>query len=54
LAATIVGPVRTGDPHVVLGWRIGLDGRKLGAGSAIFTDAGELVGVARATWIRLA
>jgi hypothetical protein len=54
LAVSIVGPVRASDPHAVLGWRIGLDGRKLGAGSAIFTGAGELVGLARATWIRLA
>jgi hypothetical protein len=54
LAVTIVAPVRAGDPHAVLGWRIGLDGRKLGAGSAIFTETGELVGLARATWIKLA
>jgi hypothetical protein len=54
LAATIRGPVRAGAPHAVIGWRIGLDGRKLGAGSAMFTDAGELVALARATWIQLA
>jgi hypothetical protein len=54
LAVTIVAPVRAGEPHAVLGWRIGLDGRKLGAGSAILTEAGELVGLARATWIKLA
>jgi len=54
LAVTIAAPVRAGDPHAVLGWRIGLDGRKLRAGSALFTEAGELVGLARATWIKLA
>jgi hypothetical protein len=54
LAVTVSGPVRTGVPHAVLGWRRGLDGRKLAAGSAIYTAEGELVAVARATWIRLA
>jgi hypothetical protein len=53
LAARVVGPVRVGEPHAVVGWRIGRDGRKLGAGSAMFTDAGELVALARATWIQL-
>lgn len=54
LAVRIPGVVRAGEPHVVLGWRIGIDGRKLTAGSAIFTAAGDLAGVARATWIQLA
>jgi hypothetical protein len=46
-------PVRTGEPHVVAGWRVARDGRKLLAGSALFTATGQAVGVARATWIRL-
>jgi hypothetical protein len=54
LAVRIPGVVRAGEPHAVVGWRIGRDGRKLTAGSAIFTAAGELAGVARATWIQLA
>jgi hypothetical protein len=54
LAVTIGGPVRAGEHHAVLGWRTGLDGRKLTAGSAIFTAGGDLVGLARATWIQLA
>ncbi|HEY4397406.1 MAG TPA: hypothetical protein VGO28_07000 [Acidimicrobiia bacterium] len=53
-AVRIPGAVRAGEPHAVVGWRIGLDGRKLAAGSAIFTAGGELAGVARATWIQLA
>lgn len=53
-AATISGPVRAGAPHAVVGWRIDLDGRKLTAGSAVFTDDGELAGLACATWIQLA
>lgn len=53
-AVRIPGVVRAGEPHAVVGWRIGLDGRKLAAGSALFTAGGELAGLARATWIRRA
>ena len=53
-AATITGPVRVDAPYAVLGWRVGLEGRKLTSGSAIFTQDGALAGLARATWIQLA
>lgn len=46
-------PVKIGEPHVVAGWHLGQDGRKLLAGSALFTAAGQVAGLARATWIRL-
>ena len=52
-AARQLGPVRAGEPHVVAGWRLAAEGRKLLAGSALFTVTGQAVGVARATWIRL-
>ena len=45
--------VQPGKPHVVSGWRVGQDGRKLTAGSAVFDAAGRPVGVAYATWIQL-
>jgi hypothetical protein len=48
-----LGPVKAGEPHVVVGWRVAQEGRKLLAGSALFTASGQAVGVARATWIRL-
>jgi hypothetical protein len=54
LAVSIRGPVDAGEPHAVLGWRVGRDGRKLAAGSAIYSADGELVGLGRATWIQLA
>jgi hypothetical protein len=41
----------SGEPHVVVAWPLGEDGRKLYAGSAIFTAGGEPVARARATWI---
>jgi len=36
---------------VVTGWPLGEDGRKLYAGTALFTAAGELLALARQTWI---
>jgi hypothetical protein len=54
MAVTINGPVRAGAPHAVVGWRAAYDGRKVTAGSAIFTAEGGLAGLARATWIQLA
>lgn len=52
-SARQLAPVSTGEAYVVTGWRIAEDGRKLTAGSALFTAAGQPVGTARATWIRL-
>jgi hypothetical protein len=40
-----------GEEHVVMGWRVSLEGRKAFTGSALFTAAGELLAVARQTWI---
>ena len=54
LAVRILGPVTTGEPHVVIGWRIAQEGRKLFGGSALFSADGRLLAVGRATWIRVA
>lgn len=40
-----------GDELVVAGWPLGADGRKLYAGTALFTPDGELLALARQTWI---
>jgi hypothetical protein len=40
-----------GERCVVVGWHLGSDGRKHGAGTALYTDSGELLGVGRALWI---
>jgi hypothetical protein len=53
LAARIDAPVATGAPHIVLGWRVGLDARKLFAGSALYDARGTPLAVARATWIHV-
>jgi hypothetical protein len=54
MAVTINGPVRAVAPYAVVGWRAGHEGRKVTAGSAVFTAGGDLVGLGRATWIQLA
>ncbi len=53
LSARQIGEVSAGEPHVVLGWRLAVEGRKMLAGSALFTASGQPVAVAQATWIRL-
>jgi hypothetical protein len=45
--------VPAGREHVVMAWRIAVDGRKRQAGSALFTSDGELLATARALWIEL-
>jgi hypothetical protein len=51
LAARIDGVPEVGERCVVVGWPLGQDGRKLYAGTALFTADGELLARARATWI---
>jgi hypothetical protein len=51
MAARIDRLPAAGHPHVLLGWRIGEEGRKRYAGSALFTVGGDLLAAARSTWI---
>jgi hypothetical protein len=53
LAVHIDAPIEVSSTYVVAGWRIGVDGRKLFAGSALYKASGEPVAFARATWVRL-
>lgn len=53
LAAEIQRPLAAGEPHVVVAWPLGRDGRKREAGTAIFDAGGELRARARALWIEL-
>jgi hypothetical protein len=50
LAARVLRAPDAGEHCVVAGWQLGADGRKLYAGTALWSD-GELLGYARATWI---
>ncbi|HUR52076.1 MAG TPA: hypothetical protein VMZ11_08125 [Mycobacteriales bacterium] len=40
-----------GEEHVVMGWLVGEEGRKVLTGSALYTSAGDLVALAQHTWI---
>jgi len=51
LAARIARAPVAGERCVVVGWPLGEDGRKLYAGTALFSEAGDVYAVARATWI---
>lgn len=51
LAARVDRLPATGEPHVVMAWPLGEDGRKLYAGTALLTADGEPIARARATWI---
>ncbi|HEU0201657.1 MAG TPA: hypothetical protein VFR86_14635, partial [Burkholderiaceae bacterium] len=54
LSARIERAVMVGEKCVAVGWPLGVDGRKRFAGSAIYSGDGDLVAVARATWIEVA
>ncbi|MBD0329541.1 MAG: hypothetical protein ICV64_05500 [Thermoleophilia bacterium] len=51
LAARVDHAPRPRERCVVVGWPLGEEGRKLYAGTALFSDAGDLYAIARATWI---
>jgi hypothetical protein len=52
-ADALIAPVRAGEPHVVVAWPIGHEGRKRWAGSAVYTREGELCALSEGLWIAL-
>jgi hypothetical protein len=51
MAARIRELPTVGERHVVVGWPVGEEGRKRDAGSALFSAAGDVLAIARSTWI---
>jgi hypothetical protein len=51
MAARIDRLPSIGDRCVVAAWPLGEEGRKLHAGTALFSDGGELLALSRQTWI---
>ena len=43
-------PLDPDEDHVVTGWQIGVEGRKMFAGTALFDQSGRCLGAAKATW----
>jgi hypothetical protein len=54
MAARLVPRIEAHSAHIVVGWLEGVSGRKLAAGSALYTRDGVLQGFSRQTWITLA
>lgn len=52
-AVRIDRPVQAGQTHVVVGWPLAVEGRKLFAATALMTASGEILAVATATWIAI-
>ncbi len=44
---------KPGEPCMVVGWKMGAEGRKLFAGTALYTRSGTLCALASTTWILL-
>ena len=53
MALEHLGQPVVGEPHVVLGWVIGTDGRKTFSGTALYDAAGTLLARAAQTWFAL-
>jgi hypothetical protein len=53
LAASVLRRPAAGELLVAMGWPLGEEGRKLFSSSAIVDPGGEVLGTARATWIRI-
>ncbi|TYT74045.1 hypothetical protein [Desulfobotulus mexicanus] len=53
LEARIEGKVKPGDRCIAMGWPLGVNGRKRMAGSAVFSESGDLLGLARAVWVEI-
>lgn len=49
--AEVFSELRLGVPHVVIGWPLGREGRKIFGATALFDDRGHLVGKSRQVWI---
>jgi hypothetical protein len=51
MALSVLGPVVVGEPHVVMGWVMGHEGRKTFSGTALYSAGGQLLALAQQTWI---
>lgn len=53
MATQFLRPVLVETPHIITGWTIAVDGRKVQTGTALFTVDKQLCAVAEQTWIIL-
>ena len=53
LTARLGCTVRAAEPHTLLSWKLGVDGRKREAGCALYDPDGRMLCASRALWIEL-
>jgi hypothetical protein len=53
LASAIVRRPERAERCVVVGWHVGSEGRRIGCGSALYSESGECLAYARSTWVVL-
>jgi hypothetical protein len=53
LTARLACPLRVGEPHTILSWALGEDGRKHWSAAALYDSGGFLTCASRALWIEL-
>ena len=53
MTAQVIQSPEVGQRCIVMGWPIREDGRKLQVGSGVFSESGELMACAKATWIQV-
>ena len=53
MALEVLAPPTAGEPHVVVGWGLGTDGRKTFCATALYDAAGALLARAQQTWFAL-
>jgi hypothetical protein len=53
LTARLGCPVRVGEPHTLLSWRLSAEGRKREGGCALYDSDGRFLASSRALWIEL-
>jgi len=53
MTAKVIEPPKVGERCCVVGWRLGVDGRKLYSGTALYTEQGRLCALGTCTWIVL-
>ncbi|MFZ1866566.1 MAG: hypothetical protein WAU39_20265 [Polyangiales bacterium] len=53
LHGRLLRETRVGERYVVVGWKVGAEGRKLWSGSAVFDEDGNACASALAVWIKL-
>lgn len=51
ITAQIFAPAKAGEEYMVTGWRVGIEGKKHFAGTAIFDKDQLLIGIAKSVWI---